>query len=643
MFKNPALNPAGTHFAAIVTTTTDRLDLLAFELATQKTEQLTGGGQHDIAQYHWLNDRRMLLTLTKDKLYAAGLFAVELGRFSNAYVLQRRNVFVPVGFPRANPTQAIVWMKHNAYNRGKDGGVTKIDTKRKTEVLGYGMTQRIDDDGVQADIVESYDSPKGGDVTGYMADRSGELAFAITAEDGVSTLHRFINKKWERSPVDLEEMPIVGIGDEPDQLLTLGPREEGKPRALHLLNAATGERGPLLFQDKAYDFVGVRIYRHPVDNRILGLQYQRKGPESVWFDAVYERIQAGMERAFPGQVVRIIGSDRAEKQFFVAVSSDVRPTSYFHVTFETKSFVQVSNVAPWIDPERMRPMQLVSYKTRDGKTIEGYVTLPEGASTENKVPLVVLPHGGPWVRDGWGWDPEVQFLASRGYAVFQPNYRGSAGFAWRFPEEDMWAFRKMHDDVTDGVKAVLKTRLIDADRIAIMGASFGGYLALSGAAHEPELYRCAVTIAGVFDWERMLKDARESDYLRGRYGLLKRQLGDPAKRKEAFEDISPIKHVAKVKIPIFVAHGVEDIVTTLDQSTALVSELKKHGVPHVKQIERGEGHGFHMLENRIDLYTGIEAFLAKHLAVRNAGEAPLAAQPAVPPTAHASTPAAGAL
>ena len=244
------------------------------------------------------------------------------------------------------------------------------------------------------------------------------------------------------------------------------------------------------------------------------------------------------------------------------------------------------------------------------------MTLPAGASRENRVPLVVLPHGGPWARDNWGWDGEVQFLASRGYAVFQPNYRGSTGYAWRFPEKDMWDFRKMHDDVTDGVKAVLKTRVIDPDRIAIMGGSFGGYLALSGVAHEPELYRCAVTIAGVFDWERMLKDARNSEYLRGRYGVLRRNLGDPAKRKEKFEEISPIKHVGKVKVPVFVAHGTSDIVAAVGQSKALIAELKKHGVPHEKQIERGEGHGFRKIDNQVELYTAVEAFLAKHLAVR---------------------------
>ncbi|MGC4072398.1 MAG: S9 family peptidase [Nibricoccus sp.] len=619
LFSNPELNPAGTHFAAIVSSESDRLDLIAFDLATKKAERLTGGGNYDINTYEWLNDKRLLFNLTQDKLYSTGLFAVELGRFSQSYVLQRYNVIVPVGFPKSNPLEAIIWIKNSAMDQGADGGVIKIDTRRSFDSKD-GLLFMNGDDGIRADIVETYPSPKGGVPLGYLADRKGEMAYAVTTKDGVPAFHRYVDKKWEPSAVDFNETPVLGIGDEPGELLTLGPRKAGTPRGLYRLDAVTGKRGELLVQDDKYDFVGGRFYRHPVDNRLLGVQYQRKGPQSVWFDPAYQRIQAAMENAFPGEAVRILGSDREEKQFFVSVSSDVHPASYFHVKVATKTFVPIANIAPWIDPKRMRPMQTVTYKARDGREIEGYVTLPDGASKENKVPLVVLPHGGPWVRDNWGWDAQVQFLASRGYAVFQPNYRGSTGYAWKFPEADIWDFRKMHDDVTDGVKTVLKTRLIDPDRIAIMGGSFGGYLALSGAAYEKDLYRCAITIAGVFDWERVMKDARGSEYLRGTYGSLRRHLGDPAKRKEKFEEISPIKHVDQVKIPVFVAHGTEDHVAEVTQSKALIAELKKYGVPYEKQFESGEGHGFHKLDNQVQLYTAIEAFLAKNMAPRKAAE-----------------------
>jgi len=624
LLTNPELNPAGTHFAAIVSGGSDRLDLISFDLATKKIDRLTGGEDYDIGTYEWLTDQRLLFSMTKDKLYSVGLFAVELGHFSRSYVLQRNNVMIPVGFPRAKPGQVIVWIRNSAYHGGADGGVMKIDTYRTfNNSKDHGIV--FDDDGLRADLVKGYPDPNGGDPAGYITDRDGELAFALTLKDGVPALHRLVKDNWVRCQIDLNENEVVGVGDQPGELLVLGARKEGKPRALYRFDSITGTLGQLVYQDEQYDFTNVRFYRHPVDNRILGAQYNRKGPESVWFEERYQQFQSTLNQTFPGEVVRILGSNRDETQFFVSVFSDVHPPAYMHVDLAQRTAKHVTDSAPWIDPARMQPMQLITYRTRDGFQIEGYVTLPAGTSKEKKAPLLVLPHGGPWVRDDWGWDAEAQFFASRGYAVFQPNYRGSTGTAWRFPEADLWAFRKMHNDVTDGVKTVLKTGLIDGDRLAIMGTSFGGYLALCGAVHEPDLYRCAITVAGVFDWELVMKSSKGSEYLRGGYGILKRHLGDPKKSKDQFEEISPIYQVSKIKIPVFVAHGTEDPVAKVSQSRNLLKQLKKFGVEYQQQIESSEGHGFHQLQHQVALYSAIEAFLAKNLAPRSIEAAALPA------------------
>jgi len=306
--------------------------------------------------------------------------------------------------------------------------------------------------------------------------------------------------------------------------------------------------------------------------------------------------------------------------------------AYFMIDTEKGAISPVvPNAAPWLDPERLRPMTFLSYKNRDGVAIDGYLTLPDGASKEHPVPLVVLAHGGPWARDSWGCNGEVQFLASRGYAVFQPNYRGSSGTQWRFPESDLWAFRKMHDDVTDGVQKLIKTGLVDPDRIAIMGASFGGYLAVSGVAHESGLYRCAVAISGVFDWEQMISDLKEAEsdgYSRGSSGLVRRFLGDPKSNQEHFDEISPIHFAAQIKVPVYVAHGKSDKTASVEQSQRLVAELKKNGVPYQAYFQRDEAHGMAKFEHRVRLYTEIEAFLAKNLAPR--ASAPAAAAPAKP-------------
>jgi dipeptidyl aminopeptidase/acylaminoacyl peptidase len=256
----------------------------------------------------------------------------------------------------------------------------------------------------------------------------------------------------------------------------------------------------------------------------------------------------------------------------------------------------------------------MSFKAHDGCAVDCYLTFPEGAAQKKPLPLVVLVHGGPWVRDEWEFNPDVQFLASRGYAVFRPNYRGSAGYDWRFPVGDDWKFRKMHEDVTDGVRQLLKSDWFDPQRVAIMGSSFGGYLALCGATYEPGLYRCAITEAGVFDWTMMMNDARRQRRESPRYEFLLHHLGDPRKLQAEFDEISPMKHIDQVKIPLLIAHGKSDSVVSVDQSKRLIAELKRRKVPCEVLLKSGEGHGMARLDDRVEPYTMVEAFLARNLA-----------------------------
>jgi dipeptidyl aminopeptidase/acylaminoacyl peptidase len=259
-------------------------------------------------------------------------------------------------------------------------------------------------------------------------------------------------------------------------------------------------------------------------------------------------------------------------------------------------------------------MRTVRYLARDGLPIEGFLTMPKGSSTEKPPPLVVLAHGGPWVRDVWEFNSWVQFLASRGYAVFQPNYRGSAGYDWRFPESDAWDFIKMHHDVTDGVGFLVRSRLVDPNRIAIMGGSFGGYLAICGAAYEGSLYRCAISLSGIFDWERVIKESRVNLLADNpQMDILRRHLGDPSDNATKFNEISPLRHIDQVKIPVFVYHGYDDDVANISESQRLVSALKEHGVPHEVHFLEDEGHGLSRPGDATEIFTDIEAFLAKNM------------------------------
>jgi acetyl esterase/lipase len=619
ILQEPKLNPSGSHIAAIITIAEDRHQLLVYNLLNQKSEYVGGSGDKDVYQVTWLNDSRLLYNLAQGKMYGMGLMAAEVGALADSFPLLQYYATSLVAVPPKDRLRPLVWNRYDQLETRRDLGAAILNTDiRGGTLINLRASSATNSDRADArdnndkHILKSFPVPPDGLGTGYMADRDGQLAYAFTADKGLMTMHRFEGGKWLKCPVDLEEISIVAPGDQPGQVVVVGPRQEGLPRALQLMDAATGRLGEVLLQDKAYDFSGW-LYRNPVTQDILGAFYARNGPRVVWFNEEYKALQKILDGFFPGLVVRILGSNEAQNLFLVATFSDRQPVVYNWVDLAKRTVGLIKNSSPWIDPKRMQPMNVIKFKTRDGRQLDGYLTLPAGATKENPPPLVLLCHGGPWARDTWGFDAEVQFLASRGYAVLQPNYRGSTGSNWLFPKEDEWDFRKMHDDVTDAAKTMTASGLIDPKRIGIMGASFGGYLAVSGVVNEPDLYRCAVTNAGVFDWEDLIQDKKYNQFDSPVFGRMVRKLGDPKKQPEKFETISPGRHVERIRVPVFVAGGKDDQTVEIEQSRHLISSLQKHGVTHESLLVREEGHGMGNLANQVELYGRIEAFLAKHL------------------------------
>jgi acetyl esterase/lipase len=625
VLQQPKLNLTGTHIAALISAAEDKHTLMVYELSSQKIEWTGGSGDKDIYDFHWLNERRLIFQLSARKLYGLGMFAAEVGDIGHPYPLLQYYGSSLVAVPVKDRLRPLVWNRSD-FETGKDLGVAAINTDirsgRFVNALNAGtdhsdlMDARDNND---RHILTTYPPPSDGIGTGYVADKEGRLEFAFTMQDGMPAMQRLVERHWEKCPVDLDQIDVIDCGDKPGQLVVRGPFQTGKPRALQLMDGATGQLGEVLLQDTSYDFYGGGVsggwvYRHPVSHAILGAFFERNGPTVYWFTEEYRALQAMLNKFFPGNVVRIIGSDQTEKIFLVAVFSDRQPAIYNWVNLETRKAGLIKKSAPWIDPERMRPMTPLKYKTRDGHELDAYLTLPAGATKQNPPPMIVLPHGGPWARDTWTFNGEVQFLASRGYAVLQPNYRGSNGYAWRFPYEDRWAFRKMHDDVTDATKSLIASGYVDRNRVAIMGGSFGGYLALSGVTNEPELYRCAVTIAGVFDWAELIRERKFNRYDDPSFGYLLRRLGDPSREPEKFDAIAPVRHVDRIRVPVFVAHGKDDPVAEITQSKRLISELNKYHVTHEDLLVSEEGHGMGHLKNEVELYSRIEKFLAKNLA-----------------------------
>lgn len=618
--NQPSLNRAGTHIAAITSGDDDKHLLLVYDIATTKSESLEFAGDRDIYNLHWLTDSRVLFQVSSLKMYGLGIMAANIGNLSDSYPLQQYTGASLVSIPLKKPASPVVWNRRD-FETQTDQGVAVLNSQPRGANF-YDLTASLPDyvfanlrakvrENNQRSILHSYPTPPGLTYR-YLADQEGELAYAFTADAGNLSLYRLENKTWARSPANLEEMEIIANANEPGQLLVIGPARDGKPSPLQLMNAATGAPTEIILQDPHYDFNGW-TYHDPSTGSVLGAVFQKSGPRVYWFNEQYQSLQKVFDGMFPQQIVRIIGSNDRHEVFLLATYSDRQPASYHWVNLATRKAGLFKNSTPWIDPTRMQPMQILPFKTRDGHRLDAYLTLPAGTSKTNPAPLVVLCHGGPWARDNWGYSGEVQFLVHRGYAVLQPNYRGSTGSIGRFPAGDQYDFIKMHHDVTDAVKSALSTGLVDRERVGIMGSSFGGYLAISGVAHESDLYRCAVTNAGVFDWEMQLQAERYDQYDLPYYGRMLKTLGDPQLQPEKYAAMSPLRHVEKIRAPIFVAAGKDDEVVEVRQSRKLVAALEKHGVPHEKLFIGGEGHGMAHLKNEVEYYDRAEAFLARYL------------------------------
>jgi dipeptidyl aminopeptidase/acylaminoacyl peptidase len=276
---------------------------------------------------------------------------------------------------------------------------------------------------------------------------------------------------------------------------------------------------------------------------------------------------------------------------------------------------------PNIPIEHMAPMKAVRYKARDGVEISAYLTLPKGVAAKN-LPVVINPHGGPWGRDSWGFNGEVQFLANRGYAVLQPNFRGSAGFGKKFLNlgNDQWGTGTMQHDLTDGVKWLVAQGIADPKRIAIMGGSYGGYATLAGVAFTPELYAAGVSIVGPSSITTLLQSIPPYwEPIRKMFAVRVGDLEDP-KDMERMRAQSPLYSADKIKAPLLVIQGANDPRVKKAESDQIVVAMRDRGRPVEYLVAPDEGHGFAGRMNNLATYAKVEEFLAKHLGGRNQKE-----------------------
>jgi acetyl esterase/lipase len=439
-----------------------------------------------------------------------------------------------------------------------------------------------------------------------VADRSGRVRLAYS-HDRNSAPHLYVPddsaQEWRElphpkgPPVSLD---LHGVSADGESVFLTSGDQDGR-RCLREHRPADDSLVELRCNDAAR--MGAPVFALD-ERRPIGMLYEAGKPEFDFFDANHPdvRLRLSLMKAFGDMRVAITSSTLDGKKLMVAVDGDRSPGDFFLVDRATRKAGYLMSQRPWIDPAAMAPSAPLQYRTRDGATVHGYLTARDGLATR-KAPLVLMPHGGPHgIRDSWEWDPWAQLLANRGYAVLQVNYRGSGGYGDRFMEA---GYRKwgtlMQDDLTDAVRWAIDQGIADASRVCIMGGSYGGYAALMSATREPDLYRCAISLAGVYDLEA---HAADSDIADSRYGrnYLEKTLGDKALMREH----SPITHIEKLKAPVLIAHGTLDKRVRFGQAKALRRALERHKKAYEWLEFEGEEHGFYIDANH-------EAFLNKAL------------------------------
>ncbi|HEX3422327.1 MAG TPA: S9 family peptidase [Sphingomicrobium sp.] len=472
----------------------------------------------------------------------------------------------------------------------------------------YPSVKRVDLATGRATLVEK---PKD-NVWDWYADDQGVVRAGVAYDDRRWTV-------WYRDSADEKLSKIKGKVDEGndgavDKFIFRGGKswiltnERSGRFGLYKYDVASGTVGAPIFESPDVD-IGDVLYI-PATGEIGGVEYENDRRHIHWMDPDFGSLQAKLDRALPDHDNVSVDWSDDKKRVLVWSQSGSDPGRYFLLDRTTSTMHPVVDPYPRIDPAQMAPVTWVSFTARDGLPLHGYLTLPRGRDPKN-LPLVLMPHGGPFERDHWEYDPIVQFLANRGYAVLQPEFRGSTGFGKDFVEKGygQWG-RKMQDDLDDSVDWLARTGQIDPKRVCIVGGSYGGYAALWGAVRNPERYRCAASIAGVSDVAALLKSDRRLFTATRYYRDWRTQVGGDAGAD--LRSVSPLTYASKIKVPLLIGHGEQDERVAPKQSHDMVDALTQAHANVTSVFYKNDGHGFNDAADLEDWLRHLEIFLAKY-------------------------------
>ena len=600
------LSPDGKYLAAI-TPVNNRRNIAVINLETREARAVTGIKERDISGFFWANNDRILCYRDKDGNESFGIFAVNKDGSKYRVLIEPAETQIKGG-SRIVRTASV------------------INTLKEEDEYVLVSVPRIYQDTVIQDVKKmnimsgrsSMVERNPGTISGWITNYTGEVVGAIGTVDGENEVlfRKSQGDDWTKL-IKFEDAtggfyPAWISKDASRMYISSNVTPEGETRdkaAIYKYDLENNKIGELIFEHDMVDVSGVS--GSLLTDDIVMVSYVAEKPGRHYVDQRWADILEPVQAAFPDKIVTPSSITDDEKLMVITVWSSREPATYYLFDVESRRMEELAAAYDWLDPSDLGEMQPVWIEARDGLQLPAYLTLPPDSDGKN-LPMVINPHGGPRARDTYGFRPDVQLMANRGYAVLQVNFRGSTGYGQEFDKAGWrrWGL-EMQDDITDAVQWAVEQGIADPDRVCIYGGSYGGYAAMAGITFTPELYQCAINYVGVTSipllfetmptaWRRFLPS-------------MKKQIGDPDKEADMLEDRSPLNHVDQIRVPLLMAYGLQDPRVVIDHALDLEKELKKHEVDYELIIEKKEGHGFVRFENQVEWYTKVIEFLDENL------------------------------
>ncbi len=608
-FRNPLksqykISPDGLFYSWLAPID-GRMNLFIQNISTKEITQLTTISDRDIAGYMWGNSNTILFL--KDNggdenfvIYSVNTPATSIALQFEASINDTgsANALTPASGVRANLVDDLP----------NDDDHVLIETNERDPTVFDPYLLNVNTG--ERKMLE--ENP--GNVSGWTMDHKGRIRVA-TSTDGVNTSLLYKNDdsgKWETLVTTkfTETIQPLFFTFDNQNLFCLSNIGRDKLAVVEY-NLKKKAEATIVFENAEVDAEGLTYSN--LRKTLTAVSYIKDKREFKFIDKQQEENYNYLKTQLGDYEISFSSKTKDESTYIVRTYSDRSLGAYYLFSPEKKQLELIEEVSPWITEKVMCRMLPISFTSRDGLAIHGYLTLPNGPVQQN-LPLVVNPHGGPWARDQWGYNAEVQFLANRGYAVLQINYRGSTGYGKQFWMSSFKQWGKtMQDDITDGVKYITSQKIADPERVAIYGASYGGYATLAGLAFTPDLYACGIDYVGVSNLISFMNTI--PPYWKPYLEMMYEMVGDPEKDKKLLEAASPMMHADKITAPLLVAQGAKDPRVNVEESNQMIEAMKKRGVNVEYILEPEEGHGFQNEENRFKFYRSMEKFLETHLGV----------------------------